>query len=98
MRLLYRRGPSVRGAHPGSRARRLRRRRLSGRWTAEQIEEEHAFARELAGREIPMVAPLFTGSHGGFFFAIYARRGGRTPNIDDPKVLGGIGPFICRNP
>ena len=67
-----------------------------GRWSAEQIEEEHAFARELAGREIPVVAPLYTGAHGGFLFALYPRRGGRTPNLDDPKALEWIGRFIGR--
>jgi Ser/Thr protein kinase RdoA (MazF antagonist) len=67
-----------------------------GRWTAEQIEEEHAFARELAGREIPVVAPLYTGSHAGFVFALYPRRGGRRPELDDPKTLEWIGRFIGR--
>src|SRR4030095_7599466 len=34
-----------------------------GRWSNEQILEEHAFAQELAGVEIPVVAP--TGPAGG---------------------------------
>ena len=67
-----------------------------GRWSAAQIEEEHAFARELAEREIPVVAPLFTGSHAGFQYALYPRRGGRTPELDDPKTLEWIGRFIGR--
>jgi Ser/Thr protein kinase RdoA (MazF antagonist) len=67
-----------------------------GRWSDGQIEEEHAFARELAGREIPMVAPVHTGEHGGFRFALYPRRGGRSPNLDDPKALEWIGRFIGR--
>ena len=67
-----------------------------GRWSAEQVEEEHAFARELAAREIPVVAPLFTGTHAGFLFAVYPRRGGRAPNLDDPAVLERIGRFIGR--
>ncbi len=67
-----------------------------GRWSGEQIEEEHAFARELAEHEIPVVAPLYTGSHGGFAFALYPRRGGRAPELDDPKVLEWIGRFIGR--
>jgi Ser/Thr protein kinase RdoA (MazF antagonist) len=67
-----------------------------GRWTSQQIEEEHAFARELAGREIPVVAPLYTGSHAGFLYALYPRRGGRSPNLDDPKTLERIGRFIAR--
>jgi Ser/Thr protein kinase RdoA (MazF antagonist) len=67
-----------------------------GRWSAGQIEEEHAFARELAEREVPVVAPVHTGEHGGFLFALYPRRGGRTPNLDDPKALEWIGRFIGR--
>jgi Ser/Thr protein kinase RdoA (MazF antagonist) len=67
-----------------------------GRWTPEQIEEEHAFARELAEREIPVVAPVHTGVHAGFRFALYPRRGGRPPNLDDPKALEWIGRFIGR--
>jgi Ser/Thr protein kinase RdoA (MazF antagonist) len=67
-----------------------------GRWSAEQIEEEHAFARELAAREIPVVAPIYTGVHAGFRFAVYPRRGGRTPNLDDAAVLERIGRFIGR--
>jgi len=68
-----------------------------GRWSAEQIEEEHAFARELAGREIPVVAPFHTGTHAGFFYAAYPRRGGRSPNLDDPKALQWIGRVIGRS-
>jgi Ser/Thr protein kinase RdoA (MazF antagonist) len=67
-----------------------------GRWSAGQIEEEHAFARELAEREIPVVAPVHTGEHAGFRFAVYPRRGGRTPNLDDPRALEWIGRFIGR--
>jgi Ser/Thr protein kinase RdoA (MazF antagonist) len=67
-----------------------------GRWSAGQIEEEHAFARELAEREVPVVAPEHTSAHAGFLFAVYPRRGGRTPNLDDPKALEWIGRFIGR--
>jgi Ser/Thr protein kinase RdoA (MazF antagonist) len=67
-----------------------------GRWTPEQIGEEHGFARELAAREIPVVAPSHTGVHAGFSFALYPRRGGRAPNLDDPRVLEWIGRFIGR--
>jgi Ser/Thr protein kinase RdoA (MazF antagonist) len=42
------------------------------------------------------VAPLHTGVHAGFLFALYPRRGGRTPNLDDPKALEWIGRFIGR--
>jgi Ser/Thr protein kinase RdoA (MazF antagonist) len=67
-----------------------------GRWTKEQILEEHAFARELAEREVPVVAPTDCAEFAGFLFAIYPRRGGRTPNLEDPKALEWIGRFIAR--
>ena len=67
-----------------------------GRWSEAQIEEEHAFARELARREIPVVAPEHTGRHAGYSFAVYPRRGGRAPELGDPKVLEWIGRFIGR--
>ena len=66
------------------------------RWSRAQIDEEHAFARELAEREIPVIAPTGCAEFGGFVFAVYPRRGGRTPNLEDPKVLEWIGRFIGR--
>ena len=71
------------------------------RWSDAQIIEEHAFALELAEREIPVVAPLLFNNislmkTAEFAFAIYPRRGGRTPNLEDPKVLEWIGRFIGR--
>jgi Ser/Thr protein kinase RdoA (MazF antagonist) len=66
------------------------------RWSAAQIAEEHAFARELHEREIPVVAPLSTGEHAGFSIALYPRRGGRRPELDDPKTLEWIGRFLGR--
>jgi Ser/Thr protein kinase RdoA (MazF antagonist) len=71
------------------------------RWSDAQIHEEHAFALELAEREIPVVAPMAIAgvtlhAFGGFRFAVYPRRGGRPPELDDPKVLEWIGRFIGR--
>src|SRR3989475_6965904 len=67
-----------------------------GRWSARQIAEEHAFAKELAEHEIPVVAPSFAGEHAGFRFAVYPRRGGRSPELEDRKTLEWIGRFIGR--
>jgi Ser/Thr protein kinase RdoA (MazF antagonist) len=71
------------------------------RWTDAQILEDHAYTLELAGHEIPVVAPLerdgctlFT--HDGWRFAVYPRRGGRAPELDDPEVLAWLGRFIGR--
>jgi Ser/Thr protein kinase RdoA (MazF antagonist) len=67
-----------------------------GRWSAAQIDEEHEFARELVEREIPVVAPTLGGKFQDFIFAVYPRRGGRPPELGDPKVLEWIGRFLGR--
>lgn len=73
-----------------------------GRWSDEAIREEHAFALELVEREIPVVAPLRDAKgetlhhHGGFRCALYPRRGGRWPELDDPDNLVWLGRFIGR--
>ena len=73
-----------------------------GRWTDAQILEEHAFATELAAREIPVVAPLALADgrtlseFGGFRFAVFPRRGGRTPELEDRGTLEWMGRFIGR--
>jgi Ser/Thr protein kinase RdoA (MazF antagonist) len=72
-----------------------------GRWSEAQILEEHAFASELAEAEIPVVAPLPFGGRTllaseGFRFAVFERRGGRAPELDDPEVLEWLGRFIGR--
>ena len=67
-----------------------------GRWPRAAILEEHAFAAELAEREIPVVAPERTGDetlheHAGFSFAVYPSRGGRWPELDtrdDRRLMG----------
>jgi len=66
------------------------------RWRVDQILEEHAFTRELAGLEIPAVPPLALNGdstlaeYGGFHFALFERRGGRSPdlNLDNLLILG----------
>lgn len=71
------------------------------RWNEAQILEEHAFAAELMGDEIPMVGPLTlqgrTLHHAqGFAFSVSPRRGGRPPELDDAEVLEWVGRFIAR--
>jgi len=72
-----------------------------GRWTNAQILEEHEFTLELAEREIPVVAPLPLDGRtlhesGGFRFAVYPRRGGRTPELEDRETLEWMGRFLGR--
>lgn len=71
------------------------------RWSEAALLEEHAFALELVEREIPVVAPLGSGGetlaqHGGFYFALYPRRPGRTPELEDLDTLHWLGRFIAR--
>jgi Ser/Thr protein kinase RdoA (MazF antagonist) len=71
------------------------------RWSDAQIQEEHAFTRELAEREIPVVAPLEVAGRtlhelGGFRCAVFPRRGGRSPELEDRKTLEWIGRFVGR--
>ncbi|MDD3518930.1 MAG: serine/threonine protein kinase [Chromatiales bacterium] len=73
-----------------------------GRWSDAAILEEHAFAFELAEREIPVVAPVVDADgislhrHAEHRFAVYPRRGGRWPELDDPEVQFRLGQFIGR--
>jgi Ser/Thr protein kinase RdoA (MazF antagonist) len=72
-----------------------------GRWPDAAILEEHAFALELTEREIPVVAPLAWNGvtlhvHAGFRFAVYPRRGGRWPDLDEPEHREWMGRFIGR--
>lgn len=72
-----------------------------GRWPDAAILEEHGFALELVEREIPVVAPLAFGGrtlheHAGFRFALYPKRPGRAPELEDRDTLAWIGRFIGR--
>lgn len=71
------------------------------RWSDAAILEEHAFVDELAAQEIPVVPAL--KHHGdslhvfqGFRFAVFPRRGGRAPELDDRETLEWLGRFIGR--
>jgi len=74
------------------------------RWSDEQILEEHRFTIELSEAEVPVVPPLVglldtartLHKHSGFRFAVYPRRGGRSPELDDPQTLEWMGRFIGR--
>ena len=71
------------------------------RWSDAAILEEHAFVAELYEREIPVVPALtLNGStlhtFNGYRFAVFPRRGGRAPELDDPATLEWTGRFIAR--
>lgn len=71
------------------------------RWSDEQILEEHHFSQDLANSDIPVIAPLSINGktlheHEGFRFALYPRRGGRDPDLDNDENLRWMGRFLGR--
>ena len=71
------------------------------RWSNAQILEEHRYALQLAELEIPVVAPMIFSAktlhaHASFRFAIYAKQGGRPPELDNANTLEWIGRFLGR--
>ncbi len=55
-----------------------------GRWGRATLQDEHDFLLELAGREIPVIAPLVLaggsslGEYQGIYFAVFPKCGGRS--------------------
>ncbi|MGB5164312.1 MAG: serine/threonine protein kinase [Woeseiaceae bacterium] len=71
------------------------------RWSNDAILEEHQFAIDLEASEIPVVAPMVidgsTLHHcGPFRLAVYPRRGGRSPDLDNKELLQQLGRFVAR--
>jgi len=71
------------------------------RWTDAAILEEHAFVATLAEREIPVVPALEINGHtlhtfNGFRFSVFAKHGGRAPELDKRDTLEWMGRFIGR--
>jgi len=72
------------------------------RWTDDQILEEHAFTLELAAAEIDVVPPI-RGTDGAtlhtfrtFRFALFPRRGGRPPDLENTDHLKQLGRMLAR--
>jgi Ser/Thr protein kinase RdoA (MazF antagonist) len=73
-----------------------------GRWTDEQIIEDHQFSQELLDNEIPVVAPLNNEDgqtlfvDGPFRFCLYPRAGGHAPELDNLDTIYRLGQFMGR--
>ena len=72
-----------------------------GRWTDEQILEEHTFALEIADAEIPLIPPMEINGKtlhefDGFRFAMFERRGGHAPELDQKDTRLWLGRFLGR--
>jgi Ser/Thr protein kinase RdoA (MazF antagonist) len=69
------------------------------RWSDEQILEEHEYTLDLEQEDLSVVAPLVLDGktlfqYEEFRFALYPRRGGRAPNIDNLDNLEILGRHI----
>jgi len=83
--------------HPGVVAKFYR----PGRWSNDTILEEHEFSQALSDNDIPVIAPLRFNDqslleHEGFRFALFPRRGGRSPDLDNLNQLEWIGRLLGR--
>lgn len=72
-----------------------------GRWSWDQIREEHQYCADLEGSEWPIVAPICTqGSTmhetDGFTFALFPRFGGRAPELDNLDTIELLGRSLGR--
>lgn len=72
------------------------------RWTKVQIQEEHDYSHELLEADISVVAPLIDDDgcslheHAGFSFALFPRRGGYPPELDNLENLFILGRTLGR--
>jgi len=71
------------------------------RWTDAAILEEHEFALELAEQEIPVIPPMRFDHQTllefeGYRYAVYPRRGGRWPELDNKDNLQLLGRLLGR--
>lgn len=72
------------------------------RWSNNQIIEEHQFTLELAEHELPVVAPWLNPANESLFtyqdfrFALYPRKGGHAPELDNLEHLKVLGRLLGR--
>ncbi|MCW4151063.1 serine/threonine protein kinase [Halomonas sp. 18H] len=71
-----------------------------GRWSNEQIQEEHDFLDELAAADVAVAAPwrddggVSLHDAEGFRFALYPQISGQAPELDNPAHLFALGEVI----
>ncbi|TNF27368.1 MAG: serine/threonine protein kinase [Deltaproteobacteria bacterium] len=74
-----------------------------GRWSKEQILEEHLFLKDLTNHEIPAIAPLefggetlFTEKDTGIYYCLFPKQGGRNPDEYNDDQLEQLGRLLGR--
>lgn len=72
------------------------------RWSDAQILEEHRFSQQLVEADLPVIPPLANAAgetlfrHADFRFALFERRGGHAPELDDPDTQLSLGRLMAR--
>ena len=75
-----------------------------GRWTWDQIQDEHDFLFDLADADIPVIAPIqndeghsvFDDVALGLMYAIFPKAGGRSPDELDDEQCERVGRLLAR--
>ena len=74
-----------------------------GRWSLEQIQDEHQFMMDLQADEIPVIAPLrfdgktiFKDAATNLFYTIFPKKGGRTPDEMNQEQWQIVGRMLAR--
>ena len=73
-----------------------------GRWSKEQIQDEHDFLHDLQEREIPAIAPLKNAgktifqNQQGLYFALFPKQGGRECDEWNEPLLEQMGRLLAR--
>ena len=72
-----------------------------GRWSDEQIGEEHAFTAEMADAELPVAAPFQVDGKSlfrfaAYRFAVFPWMRGRPPELDQPQARAMLGRALAR--
>ncbi|MFT4569570.1 MAG: Ser/Thr protein kinase RdoA (MazF antagonist) [Hyphomicrobiaceae bacterium] len=75
-----------------------------GRWSQEQVLDEHRFLADLTAAEVPVIAPLaFPEGHTlaflkelGIYFTLFPRVGGRAPEDPNHETMERLGRSIAR--
>ncbi|MFK8018342.1 MAG: serine/threonine protein kinase [Pseudomonadales bacterium] len=73
-----------------------------GRWSVDQILEEHRFSEELLDAELDVISPLNLDGpsslfeYQGFHFALFKRMGGSPPDIEHEENLAILGRLLGR--
>ncbi|HAS1786640.1 serine/threonine protein kinase [Enterobacter cloacae complex sp. 2022EL-00788] len=71
------------------------------RWSAQQIQEEHQFARDLLNDDVPVAAPLAFNNqtlltHQGFYYAVFPSLGGRQFEADNIDQMEWVARYLGR--